>query len=1537
MSSKSRAAKYDKISQKEHILKRPDTYIGSVDLTTELMDIYDENENKIISKEISFVPGFFKIYDEILVNARDASQNDDTCDTIKIEYNKEENYIMIYNNGQNGIPIEEHPEHKMLVPSMIFGELLTSSNYDDNEERTTGGRNGYGSKCLYFLQQVPLYNGVIKYAKDITINDKLIGDDGLPRSIKKIITGESQLYKIKQFHGEDYIVNENHILTLHMPDHKKIFWNYHKGGWSVLWFDKDNYKIKSKFFKVFDNKIKCPECDIELSGNLNRHYNRIHKNTPLPKKERKLPEKEPDTDKVLKVKLQVEEFCKNIGDSIFDIELKNYMKLNKTTKSRLAGIKGNIIKWDKKEVKIDPYVLGLWLGDGMQSGYSFALNVDDDPEIYNYLVNWGNDNDCKFKKIGEYAYSISSINNYSKKGYAPFKNLLKYYNLVNNKHIPNDYIVNDINTRYQLLAGIIDTDGYVCRNGQRIIITQCVEHKDIIDGIAFIAGSLGINYFKKLINVSYTYNGEKKFSKAYKLELSGENTSLIPTKLPRKYCKSNRVCSSKSTGKINIEEFNDSNKFVGFTIDGNQRFVLPDFTVTHNCTNILSTQFEVEIGDSQNGKKFKQTWRDNMSVAEKSKVTKYSKKISYVQVKFYPDLKKFKLDTMDDDHYNLFYRRAYDIAGTSNGKLKVFFNDKKIECNGFKKYISFYYPNETVYFEENDRWKVGCIYLPDTNNKVVSFVNGISTYHGGSHANYVIDNIIKSLINNHIKKKNKDIKLSPTLIKENIVFFINSVIINPSFSSQTKDTLTTKVNKFGSKYEPSDTLIKKIAKCGIVDQVIKLALFKENSQLKKSDGRKQIKIKGIIKLEDANKAGSKDSKKCSLILTEGDSAAGCARSGMGVISRDYYGIFPLKGKLLNVREASVKQLMANEEINNIKQIVGLQVDKKYEDNEEFNQLRYGRIIILTDQDVDGSHIKGLLMNFFHHLWPSLLEKKGFITSLSTPIVKAFKGKDTKTFYNLTEYEDFIENNSGYKIKYYKGLGTSTKEESKEYFKDIEDKLIRYITDEETDTSISLAFDKKHSDDRKEWLKKYDRNNILKYEERDVSYNKFINNDLIHFSNDDTSRSIPHIMDGLKPSQRKILYGAFLRKLDKDEVKVAQLAGFVSDRAAYHHGEASLNGAIVGMAQNFIGSNNINILDPAGNFGTRFLGGKDAASPRYIWTKLPKHTTIIFNRDDNNILNNLEEDGMPIEPEYYAPIIPMVLVNGAEGIGTGFSTKIPNYNPIDIINNLIRIMDGEKYKSMKPYYNNFNGSIDKIDKNNFEIKGTYKIKNEKKKDILIIDELPVFQWTQNYKEYIEKLLDVESTKKKRFNNYKENHTDERVLFEIEFNKDTIPDDDDIMKEFKLVRKIGLTNMHLYSNDGCIKKYNSIKEIMMEYYHKRLELYEKRKEYILNILKNQLDTLSYKCKFILMVVEKKLIVNNRKKIDIEGDLIKHKFPKLGDNNDYNYLLGMPIYSLTYEKIEELKKQINIKETEYNNLMNKTGKDLWKDELNELKKYL
>jgi DNA topoisomerase-2 len=381
------------------------------------------------------------------------------------------------------------------------------------------------------------------------------------------------------------------------------------------------------------------------------------------------------------------------------------------------------------------------------------------------------------------------------------------------------------------------------------------------------------------------------------------------------------------------------------------------------------------------------------------------------------------------------------------------------------------------------------------------------------------------------------------------------------------------------------------------------------------------------------------------------------------------------------------------------------------------------------------------------------------------------------------------------------------------------------------------------------------------------------------------------------------------------------------------------GAIIGLAQDFKGSNNINILEPLGQFGTIHMNGKDAASPRYIFTKIPTISSMIFKKVDNNILNNQKEDGMDIEPEFYAPIIPMILVNGTAGIGTGYSTDIPCFNPLEIIDNLINIIDNktDNYNMMHPYWRGFTGKVEKVGDNTYETIGIYNIHKNK----LLITELPIGTWTQNYKEFLEKLYELEQAKKnkddKNFINYKEHHTDTTVSFELEFTNGYLETilAKDIIKNFHLTSKVSINNMHLYSTKGKLTKYTTIRDIFDEYYTHRLELYAQRREFQLNELKDELEMISNKARFILMVVNEELIINKRKRGEIEDDLEENDFKKI--NNSYDYLLNMPIYQLTFEKIEELKKQKDIKNAEYNKLNKMKPHDIWKNELVELKNML
>ena len=887
----------------------------------------------------------------------------------------------------------------------------------------------------------------------------------------------------------------------------------------------------------------------------------------------------------------------------------------------------------------------------------------------------------------------------------------------------------------------------------------------------------------------------------------------------------------------------------------------------------------------------------------------------------------------------LMKRRVYDIAGVTDSKVSVYYNNKKLNINSFKDYIELYPTNCVKTYEKlSERWELGVTVSSSDKFEQISFVNGISTPNGGIHVD-VVTKMISSLVVAYIKKKHKK-EVQEKYVKNYLSIYLNCVIENPSFDSQAKERLITPKSKFGSKPEIDEKMIKKACDSGLSEKVMQFSDFKDKSLTKKTDGKKTSKIRDIPKLDDANWAGTRKSEQCTLILTEGDSAKSMAIAGLSIVGRDKYGVFPLKGKVLNVRDANPKQITGNSEITNIKKILALESCKTYKDTKT---LRYGKVMIMTDQDHDGSHIKGLVLNMFHTLWPELLELN-YINCMVTPIIKASQGKKIKSFYTLTDYGKWKNknNNNKWKIKYYKGLGTSTSNEAKQYFKEL--KVNQYITSDKTNETMVLAFKKTEADQRKCWLKSYNHEEILDYNKKETKIDDFIHKEFKHFSNSDNMRSIGSCIDGLKVSQRKILFSCFKRKLNQ-EIRVAQLSGYVSEHAAYHHGEASLQGAIVGMAQDFVGSNNINLLQPNGQFGTRIMGGSDSASARYIHTQLNPIVETIFPAADFPLLDYINDDGIIVEPKWYCPIIPMVLVNGMVGIGTGFSTTIPQFNPIDCSKNIRRKMDNMPYTAMKPYYRGFKGKIEKFTEKGitkYITRGVYRIED----DNIIITELPIGKWTNDFKEFLEKTIQEENP---WILDYENHSTDERVNFVVKVNDESLFDNTYKIKnvfeeKFKLTTPKTTSNLHLYTKDGAIKKYDDIYKIMDDHYYTRLDMYIKRKDYELDILEKGIKLLESKMKFIEYVIDEKIEVYKKSKSSIIDSLETHNFPfyenhcivdYYNDTNkiittEYNYLLNMQIHSFTLEKVNELSNDIEEKKNQYDNLSQKNIKDIWREEL-------
>ena len=1565
--------------------------------------------------------------------------------------------------------------------------------------------------------------------------------------------------------------------------------------------------------------------------------------------------------------------------------------------------------------------------------------------------------------------------------------------------------------------------------------------------------------------------------------------------------------------------------------DSEQRIGAGTFGIGSKVTNIFSKTFTVETVDSNEKKKFIQTFSDNMSQKTKAKITSNSGK-SYTKITFIPDYQRFDMEGLENDTILLIKKRVLDCIACTNGTVQVYLNGDKLKGKSLVDYTKYFFEDEKIISESHTErikekngqvteyiWEYAVV--PYSQYEQVSFVNGNATNQGGKHVDYIMNQIINKL-KKTLEDKKKLKELKPNFIKDKMFLFLRATVTNPSFNSQTKEMLTTPSKDFGCTVTVSDAFITKLYKSSITEEIIAFVKAKEAASVsKQTDGRKVNKIY-IPKLEDALYAGGPKSKECTLILTEGDSAKKFAMDGRAIVGPEKYGVFPLRGKVLNIRDATISQLVGNEEINNIKQILGLKQDKVYKDTSE---LRYGKVMLLTDADsvtfdtpcliknintgdieykpiceihnddvwakdmfsnkeynrcddylawsdngwtkiksvmrhlvnkpihrvlthtgcvdvtedhsllndsgeeitvkdilikqtklchkayvqehfkdygineqlawamgyfcadghcsidskikqkrkdgtvhitknyfwsitcvekepleklkkifeefeivydeqdeeeimnededeeimeedededeeiideeiIDGEimdiddqhltdgnllstqcalcmkifnteydkkrhnkrnltcnlqkekkiesgtcekcnkffnylerhnknspdcdrisknvqcdkclkifpkpcqlkqhlknkrpcvpiihkclkcskifksstqllvhtkikgdctmkkvtyvikemkvsknsfseisgrktkfileankvrksivlkyrklfynslrekkipieilnnsiiiqqafidgfyagdgnkgdrttdcfdgeyksqiaglfqvlqncgykpsincsekklnvysllmgykynrpeytvkklidvsekyqntyvydfetenhhfhgsigniivhncdavHIRSLVINFLHYNWPSLI-KMNFVQTLRTPIVKATKNKKVIEFFSEQDYlkwKDSGINVKSYNIKYFKGLGSSNKEDAKDTFKRLEElKIDYYYKDKKCDDSILLAFDKdkntktpkikdtstegegdelqqeivKCTDRRKNWLSNYDKNLYVDVKENRVSFQDLINKELIHFSIYDNLRSIPSLCDGLKPSQRKILY--YMLKTNRtQDIKVAQLSGYVSAEMGYHHGEASLQGAIIGMAQNFVGSNNINLLYPNGNFGGRLLNGKDAASPRYIFTYLETLTQLIFNNGDIPLLDFLDDDGTPIEPEWFLPIIPMILVNGCSGIGTGYSSDIPSYNPKDIVSNLLQMIEDEDFEPlpMKPYFRGFHGEVQNVP----EKKGTFITKGKwtKLTDSQIkITELPVGTGVTTYKEFLEshivgnlqskkqdKTTGAKKTKKKvlELKDVQNKTRDENddICFIVEFTQPSVLksliDSNTLEKELKLTKSFSTNNMYLFNEKLILTKYDTPNDILCDFFDIRLEYYGKRKLYFIKKIKQELVILESKARFIQEYIDGKLLINKKSKEYIIDLLQKFGYPKDGDDEKFDYLLRMPIYSFTLERINELVQNCKTKKQLLDFYTKHTPEQLWKFDLEELLKKL
>ena len=981
--------------------------------------------------------------------------------------------------------------------------------------------------------------------------------------------------------------------------------------------------------------------------------------------------------------------------------------------------------------------------------------------------------------------------------------------------------------------------------------------------------------------------------------------------------------------------------------DEEDRVTSGRFGVGIKALNIFSSQFTVEGLDPDNGKSLKQTWTNNMRVTEGPVIKSSKIKKGYTQISWIPDFPLFKIEKYTDDILSLYTRYIIDVAMLT--KVNVYINDELLPVNSLQSY-SLLYSSPT---DESIAIKIPNSEVVLTTSEEgfqdISFVNGISTKLGGVHVDVWSEAIFRPIVDKF--NNTKTTKASQTKPKINIndvkqffKLFVNSSVIRPEFDSQSKNRLESP----SVEADVRKTQIDKICKWSVMGKIEDIIRSKEFSVLKKSEGKRKriVKVEG---LDHANLAGSKNSSECTLIICEGLSAktyavAGIQKGVYGKAGRDWFGIYPLTGKLMNVRNFSPTSIASNKVITNLIQTIGLKYDTDYLNETNFNSLNYGNVMVMTDADVDGCHIEGLLLNFFHYLFPTLLQReKPFLVSMKTPIVRVFNPKGDILFYDEKRFQRwFSEQTKKVKTKYYKGLGTTRPEDVHDTFGL---KMVEYVKDDDVDINMSKVFNRKEADTRKEWLSDYsvDNNTFSLDDQAEISQmqlSSFINGELIKFSIADCGRSIPNFIDGLKESQRKILYAVKKRNLrySGQSLKVAQLSGYTAEHSNYHHGEQNLCDTIVGLANEFPGTNNIPLLYRDGMFGTRLEGGSDSASPRYIYTKMEYLTEYLFREEDEPLLTQVNDDGDLVQPEFYVPILPMILVNGCNaGIGTGWSCNIPCFNPLEIIEGIRDWLDknteqdtGERKENvsvlpnMIPWYRGFKGTIE-ADESKVKRYITKGIIQETKDGSFEVSELPINMWTNKFKEMCEDLQ--EEKKLKTMKNYS---TPNEVNFIITNGNEF----ECSMETLKLHSYLYTSNMVLFDDKNKIKKYDSFHEILNNFCVIRYRYYHLRKEYQLRQLEIELKMLQNKERFISEVMDDTLDIMKKKESVIIQNLKERNYDEdlKRENGGYEYLLGMQVRSFTEEKVNALRNEIQILTDKINTLKITTEKQLWINDLEE-----
>ena len=437
----------------------------------------------------------------------------------------------------------------------------------------------------------------------------------------------------------------------------------------------------------------------------------------------------------------------------------------------------------------------------------------------------------------------------------------------------------------------------------------------------------------------------------------------------------------------------------------------------------------------------------------------------------------------------------------------------------------------------------------------------------------------------------------------------------------------------------------------------------------------------------------------------------------------------------------------------------------------------------------------------------------------------------------------------------------------------------------------------------------------------MQLSNFFNSDFVDYASYDNLRKIGSCIDGLKNASRKVIF-TVLEKNIKEPIKVSQLANKVAEYAEYLHG--SLDGVVVNLGQDFAGASNVPLLQKKGNFGTRFA--QEASAPRYIFTYGSKNLFTLFKKEDFKILKEQMFEGERIEPVFYVPTLPLILVNGSEGVSSGFAQKILPRNPKSIIKYLTNKIQGKRNNKdlLKPFFNDFKGTVEQGETSfQWLIKGKIERTN---KNQITISEIPV---GYDLKTYIKVLKTLEDNKV--ILDW-DDLSDKEFKFIVKMNPKDLDklSEDEILDKLKLVKKV-TENLTCLNANNQIQEFQSAEEILDYYFKVKMEYLGKRKNYLVQELKTDLDILNAKITFIKAILDKSLVIEKQPKDKIVKNLEKIITVKVQDS--YDYLLNMPLYSLTLEKIKALTETLKNSKLKLKETQEKTLENFWLEDLEEI----